>query len=156
LIASASLLPWPIAALVTSRVCVTTCLLLHNAVCHRARAGAFSAFASRPEVRRDKSPFPLRRNGLGVPWAGGSSGRFAHRPTVRRVFPDCEPQGGGHGRSCAGDGYGIEIGLLIDIYQRHGLDAIVEVDLVEVVHRNRRLHSLGRHADDVLDAVLHG
>jgi hypothetical protein len=52
------------------------------------------------------------------------------------------------------DGYGIEIRLLIDIYQRHGLDAIVEVDLGERMHRNRRLHSLGRHADDVLDAVL--
>jgi glucosyl-3-phosphoglycerate synthase len=53
-----------------------------------------------------------------------------------------------------GDGYGIEIGLLIDVLQRHGRSAIVEVDLHERAHRNRPLHDLRPHADDVLAAVL--
>ena len=51
-------------------------------------------------------------------------------------------------------GYGIEIGLLIDVYLHHGLGAIVEVDLATRTHRNRRLHDLRPHARDVLDAVL--
>ncbi len=51
-------------------------------------------------------------------------------------------------------GYGIEIGLLIDVYLRYGLDSIVEANLGERIHRNRPLHQLRHHADDVLAAVL--
>ncbi len=51
-------------------------------------------------------------------------------------------------------GYGIEIGLLIDIAARFGRAAIAEVDLGERTHRNRPLHQLRPHADDIVGAVL--
>lgn len=52
------------------------------------------------------------------------------------------------------DGYGIELALLIDVYERYGIDAIAEVDLGERIHRNRPLHELRPHAHAALDAVL--
>ena len=40
-------------------------------------------------------------------------------------------------------GYGVEIGLLIDTYDRLGLDAIAQVNLGVRAHRNRPLTELG-------------
>jgi glucosyl-3-phosphoglycerate synthase len=52
-------------------------------------------------------------------------------------------------------GYGVEIGLLIDIATRRGVDAIAQVDLLERVHRNQSLESLSRMAYGILQAVVH-
>lgn len=96
---------------------------------------------------------------------GGRVNELVARPLLRRFFPAlaaiAQPLAG----ECAlrrsalvdielDDGYGIEIGLLIDVYRRHGLGAVTQVDLGERVHRNRPLHELQPHADDVLAAVL--
>lgn len=104
---------------------------------------------------------PLR----GVADEGGRVTELLARPLLRRFFADLlrlsQPLAG----ECAtrrdtlddlvlADGYGVEIGLLIDVFLRHGLDAIVEADLGERVHRNRPLQDLRPHADDVLAAVL--
>ena len=51
-------------------------------------------------------------------------------------------------------GYGVEIGMLIDVARRFGPDAIAQVDLGERVHRNRPLAELAGQADEVLAAVL--
>ena len=40
-------------------------------------------------------------------------------------------------------GYGVEIGLLVDTYDRLGLDAIAQVNLGVRAHRNRPLAELG-------------
>lgn len=97
---------------------------------------------------------------------GGRVTELLARPLLRHLFPELaavvsQPLAG----ECAvrrsvldqlvlADGYGIEMGLLLDIYRRCGLDAIVEVDLGVRVHRNRPLHELRQHADDILAAVL--
>lgn len=97
---------------------------------------------------------------------GGRVTELLARPLLRRWFPAladavAQPLSG----ECAvrrdvldhvvlADGYGIELGLLLDVYGRYGLEAIVEVDLGVRVHRNRPLSELRPHADDVLDAVL--
>ena len=95
---------------------------------------------------------------------GGQVTELLTRPLLRRFFPALadvtQPLAG----ECAvrraalegvdlADGYGIEIGLLVDVYRRYGRDATVEVGLGERVHRNRPLHDLRPHADDVLGAV---
>lgn len=100
----------------------------------------------------------------GVDDEGGRVTELLARPLLRRFFTDLasirQPLAG----ECAlrrsaldgltlADGYGIEIGLLIDTYRRYGRASIVEVDLGERVHRNRPLRDLRPHADDVLAAV---
>jgi len=50
--------------------------------------------------------------------------------------------------------YGVEVGLLIDIAERAGVDAIAQTDLGTRIHRNRDLDALGVQAEQVLRAVL--
>jgi glucosyl-3-phosphoglycerate synthase len=51
-------------------------------------------------------------------------------------------------------GYGVEIGLLIDVADRFGIDAIAQVDLDRRVHRNRDLADLSRMAFAVLQTAM--
>lgn len=96
---------------------------------------------------------------------GGRVTELLARPLLERWFPELagldQPLAG----ECAlrrraldgielAPGYGIEIGLLIDVYRRFGRAAIAEVDLGERVHRNRPLDGLRPHTRAVLDAVL--
>jgi glucosyl-3-phosphoglycerate synthase len=52
-------------------------------------------------------------------------------------------------------GYGVEIGLLIDIFERFGLSAIAQVDLGERIHHNQPLESLGKMSFAIIQAVMH-
>jgi len=47
-------------------------------------------------------------------------------------------------------GYGVETGLLIDIYEKFGLESLAQVDLDQRVHRNRGLAALGRMSFAIL------
>jgi glycosyltransferase involved in cell wall biosynthesis len=51
-------------------------------------------------------------------------------------------------------GYGVEIGMLIDVADRFGIDAIAQVDLERRVHRNRDLADLSRMAFAVLQTAV--
>ena len=51
-------------------------------------------------------------------------------------------------------GYGVEIGHLIDILERFGLDRIGQVDLETRVHRNRDLDSLSLSAFAIIQVVM--
>ncbi len=51
-------------------------------------------------------------------------------------------------------GYGIEMGLLIDVADRFGIEAVAQVDLGVRIHRNRPLAELRHEATDVLRAAL--
>lgn len=96
---------------------------------------------------------------------GGRVNELLARPLLRHFFPalasiaqplagECAVRRSALDDVVLADGYGIEIGLLIDIYRSHGLAAIAEADLGERAHRNRPLRELRPHADDVLAAVL--
>jgi len=100
--------------------------------------------------------------------AAGSGGRVTElvaRPLLARLFPELaevtQPLAG----ECAApravlesvpfaDGYGVEVGLLIDVAARHGGGAVAQVDLGERVHRNRPLDELAPQAAAVIDVVL--
>lgn len=51
-------------------------------------------------------------------------------------------------------GYGVDIGLLIDLASRFGVDGLVQVDLDIRHHRNRALLDLGPQAMAILQTVL--
>jgi hypothetical protein len=52
-------------------------------------------------------------------------------------------------------GYGVETGLLIDIYEKFGLRAIAQVDLLERIHHNQTLEALSKMSFAILQAVIH-
>lgn len=51
-------------------------------------------------------------------------------------------------------GYGVDVGLLIDVVERFGLDALVQADIGVRLHRNRDLATLGRMSFQVMQAIL--
>ena len=96
---------------------------------------------------------------------GGRVTELLARPLLRRFFPELaflrQPLAGEVAvRREALDGlvlepgYGVEIGMLVDVARRYGPAAVAEVDLGERVHRNRPLGELSGQADEVLAAVL--
>ena len=96
---------------------------------------------------------------------GGRVTELLARPLLRRLVPELafvrQPLAGEVAvRRDALDGlvlepgYGVEIGMLIDVARRFGPTAIAQADLGERVHRNRPLVELAGQADEVLEAVL--
>jgi glucosyl-3-phosphoglycerate synthase len=96
---------------------------------------------------------------------GGRVTELLARPLLRRLVPELafvrQPLAGEVAvRRDALDGmvlepgYGVEIGMLIDVSRRYGPTAIAQVDLGLRIHRNRLLVELAGQADDVLAAVL--
>jgi glucosyl-3-phosphoglycerate synthase len=96
---------------------------------------------------------------------GGRVTELVARPLLARLFPELagvtQPLAG----ECAApravleavpfaDGYGVEVGLLIDVAARCGPGALAQVDLSERVHRNRPLDELAPQAAAVIDVVL--
>jgi glucosyl-3-phosphoglycerate synthase len=51
-------------------------------------------------------------------------------------------------------GYGVEIGILIDTFDRFGLDAIAQVNLGVRTHRNRPLSELGPMSRQIIATLL--
>ena len=51
-------------------------------------------------------------------------------------------------------GYGVEIGLLIDLAERIGLEHMIQVDLGSRVHRNQEILALGMMAFQVAQVMM--
>jgi len=51
-------------------------------------------------------------------------------------------------------GYGVETGLLIDIFEQHGLRSIAQVDLEERIHHNQELEALSKMSFAIIQTVL--
>lgn len=69
------------------------------------------------------------------------SGEYAGRRTVLESVPFFT-------------GYGVEIGLDIDIYKKYGLAAMAQTDLRRRVHHNQSTEALGRMAFGIMQAVF--
>jgi len=96
---------------------------------------------------------------------GGRVTELLARPLLRRLVPELafvrQPLAGEvavRREALQGvalePGYGVDIGMLIDVARRFGPGAIAQGDLGERVHRNRPLAELAAQADEVLEAVL--
>jgi glucosyl-3-phosphoglycerate synthase len=84
---------------------------------------------------------------------GGRVTELTARPFLNLFFPELsgvvQPLAGEYGgrrkileRVSFFTGYGVETGLLIDIYSAYGLQAIAQADLEERIHRNQSLSAL--------------
>ncbi len=101
----------------------------------------------------------------GKPGAGGRVTELVARPLVSQLFPHLarivQPLAGEYaGRRDVLDsvpfveGWGVELGLLVDVVERFGPAAIAQVDLGCREHRNRPLDELGPQAMAILVTAL--
>ena len=101
----------------------------------------------------------------GEPTGGGRVTELVARPVLELLFPELswvrQPLAGETAarrwvfeKLGFAPGYGVELGLLIDVAQSLGADRLAQVDLGERIHRNRPLHELRPQAVDVLRAAL--
>ncbi len=115
------------------------------------------------EVQLVKADY--RRTYRGEPSGGGRVTELTAKPLLKLLFPECswvgQPLGGEYAirtkvaRSLPFvEGYGVEIGLLIDVVTRFGASAIREVAVASRKHRNRPLEQLGPMADIVAATIL--
>ena len=106
-----------------------------------------------------------RPTGDGSPRGGGRVTELVARPVLALLFPDLadvvQPLAGEFAARRDVfealpfvEGYGVDIGLLIDAARHCGVDRIAQVDLGVRVHRNRPLHELGPMATIVLHTAL--
>jgi glucosyl-3-phosphoglycerate synthase len=101
----------------------------------------------------------------GRPGEGGRVTELMARPLISVFFPELagliQPLAG----ECAArreileavpfvGGYGVDLGLLIDVTERFGTAGLVQCDLGERIHRNRPLAELGVQALAILQLAL--
>lgn len=51
-------------------------------------------------------------------------------------------------------GYGVETGMLIDMFEKYGVGAIAQVDLLERIHHNQPLEALSKMSFAIIQAVM--
>jgi len=96
---------------------------------------------------------------------GGRVTELTARPLLNLFYPELsgviQPLSGEYGgrRSALEQlpffsGYGVEIGLLIDILDNFGVSAIAQVDLQERIHRNQDLGALSKMSFAIIQAVF--
>ncbi|WP_167098890.1 glucosyl-3-phosphoglycerate synthase [Mycobacterium sp. DL592] len=99
------------------------------------------------------------------PNGGGRVTELVARPLLAALRPELgcvlQPLGGEYAGTRElltsvpfAPGYGVEIGILIDTYDKLGLDAIAQVNLGVRAHRNRPLTDLGAMSRQVIATLL--
>lgn len=108
---------------------------------------------------------PLKVSGKEDANGGGRVTELVARPLLAALRPELmclyQPLGGEYAGTRElltavpfAPGYGVEIGLLIDTYDRLGLDAIAQVNLGVRTHRNRPLTELAAMSRQVIATLL--
>ena len=125
--------------------------------------GLLAPLVNDPDVAFVKGYY--RRPLHAEPTGGGRVTELMARPLLSVLFPELagfiQPLGGEYaGRRDVleavpfVEGWGVEIGLLVDIVRRFGLGAVAQVDLGVREHRNRPLDELGAQATSILVTAL--
>jgi glucosyl-3-phosphoglycerate synthase len=129
--------------------------------------GIIGPLLQNPQVQLVKG-FYRRPLKVGSKMQAGGGGRVTEltaRPLLNLFYPELsgviQPLSGEYaGRRTALEqatffsGYGVETGLLIDIYERYGLSAIAQVDLLERVHHNQHLEALSKMSFAIIQTVM--
>ncbi len=129
--------------------------------------GVLGPLITNPRLQYVKGYYqrPLREGDHLEAGEGGRVTELVARPLLNLFFPELsgvvQPLSGEYaGRRDAllripfFTGYGVEMGMLIDILNTFGLDAIGQVDLEERVHRNQPLSALSRMAFAIIQVAM--
>jgi len=129
--------------------------------------GLIAPLLLRPEIHFVKGFYrrPLKVGNRIQAGGGGRVTELTARPLLNLFFPELsgiiQPLSGEYGgrrkaleRLPFFSGYGVEIGLLIDLFETFGLVAISQVDLLERVHHNQTLEALGKMSFAIIQAVI--
>ncbi len=120
-----------------------------------------------PEVQFVKGFYrrPLKVDNKLQAGGGGRVTELTARPLLNLFFPELsgiiQPLSGEYGgrrtaleQMAFSSGYGVEIGLLIDMFEKFGLSAIAQVDLQERIHHNQPLESLSKMSFAIIQTVV--
>jgi glucosyl-3-phosphoglycerate synthase len=129
--------------------------------------GLIGPLLLRPEIDFVKG-FYRRPLKVGNKMQAGSGGRVTEltaRPLLNLFYPELsgmvQPLSGEYGgrrkvleQLPFFSGYGVEIGLLIDMLDKFGLSSIAQVDLMERIHHNQPLDALSKMSFAIIQAVF--
>jgi glucosyl-3-phosphoglycerate synthase len=101
----------------------------------------------------------------GAPTGGGRVTELVARPLVSLLFPKladiAQPLGGEYAARREAlevlpfvEGWGVELGLLVDVVSRFGRDAVTQVDLGTREHRNRPVEKLAAQSMSIIAIAL--
>ncbi|HEX6269504.1 MAG TPA: glucosyl-3-phosphoglycerate synthase [Anaerolineales bacterium] len=129
--------------------------------------GLIGPLLLRPDVQFIKGFYrrPLRVGNKTQAGGGGRVTELTARPLLNLFYPELsgviQPLSGEYGGRRAAleqlsffSGYGVEIGLLIDVFDKFGLKAIAQVDLQERIHHNQPLEALSKMSFAIIQAVM--
>ncbi len=108
---------------------------------------------------------PLRVGDKIQAGGGGRVTELTARPLLNLFYPELsgvvQPLSGEYAgrresleKAAFFSGYGVETGLLIDVFEQFGLGAIAQVDLQERIHHNQELEALGKMSFAIIQTVL--
>lgn len=129
--------------------------------------GLIGPLLLRPDIQFVKGFYrrPLRVGDKIQAGGGGRVTELTARPLLNLFYPELsgviQPLSGEYGGTRAAleqcgffSGYGVEIGLLIDMLEKFGLDSIAQVDLQERIHHNQPLEALSKMSFAIIQAVI--
>ena len=129
--------------------------------------GLIGPLLLRPDIQFIKGFYrrPLRVGDKIQAGGGGRVTELTARPLLNLFYPELsgviQPLSGEYGGRRAAleqfsffSGYGVEIGLLIDMLDKFGLNAIAQVDLKERIHHNQPLEALSKMSFAIIQAVI--
>lgn len=129
--------------------------------------GLIGPLLLRPEIQFVKG-FYRRPLKVGRKIQAGGGGRVTEltaRPLLNLFYPELsgivQPLSGEYGGRRKAleqlpffSGYGVEIGLLIDVFDKFGINAIAQIDLLERIHHNQSLEALSKMSFAIIQAVI--
>lgn len=125
--------------------------------------GLLGPMLAKPDIKFVKAFYnrPFKSANNIAPAGGGRVTEILIRPLFSQFFPELtgiiQPLSGEYAgyRDILTEinfpiGYGVETGMLIDLHQKYGLDAIAQTNLDLRIHRNQNVLSLGKMSFGIL------
>ena len=129
--------------------------------------GLIGPFLVRPDIEFVKGFYrrPLKVGNKMQAGGGGRVTELTARPLLNLFYPELsgvvQPLSGEYGgrrkvleQMTFYSGYGVEIGLLIGLFEKFGLNSIAQVNLQERVHHNQPLEALSKMSFAIIQTVI--